>query len=260
MAYGGQSSDYYLNIARGLVSGVASVIKWGRATNGVQTTLTDIWDRADATPTQQIWIAPTAARVHALVSTSASDTSAGVGARQVTVYGLTTWDTAESSEVVTMNGTTPVNTASSYVIIHRMIVTSFGSSGPNVGIITATAATDATVTAQINAANGQTEMAIYGIPSTQTAYLLRFDVSMNDSVATARVDFKGRVVSNPVTQPNITVTKRSFNLVNTGTSYQDVNFDPPMRLPGPAILKLSGIGSAADIDASGGFDLILINN
>lgn len=256
------NSDFNLNVSRGLVSGMRSVIKWGRAPSGVQTTLTDLWDRANATPTQQIWLAPTAARVHAIVSTSASDdgSPAGVGAQTVLVYGLTSWSTAETSETVTLNGVGAVNTVNSYVIIHRMIVTACGASGPNVGTINATAAVDGTVTATIRPGVGQTEMAIYGVPSTQTAYIGKFHASMNDATATQRVDFQGMSTVDVTTNPNVFAVRRTFCMVNTGTSTYGEEFDPPMRMPGPAILKLSGIASAADVDAAGGFDLILVDN
>lgn len=49
-------------------------------------------------------------------------------------------------------------------------------------------------------------------------------------------------------------------MTNTGTGTYTEAYDPPMAIPGPAILKLSGVGSAADLDAAGGFDLILIDN
>lgn len=194
MSYFG-STDYGLQVARGKVSGVTAVHKFGSAPASIQTTATDIWSYSI---TQQVWLAPTAARVHAIASTSDVDGKTGsptsAGARTVRVYGLTTWGTAESSEVVTLDGTTPVNTGSSYVIIHRMKVLTYGASGPNVGTITATAASDATITATITIGDGQTEMAIYGVPSTQTFYMTHWRVAISKaSGAAASVEYLLRV-------------------------------------------------------------------
>lgn len=256
-----QNSDFYFNVARGQVAGMTPANPWGRAPSGVQTSATDIWDRADSTPTQQIWLAPTAARVHAIVSSDANDdgSPAGTGARTVTLYGLKTWTSAESSEVVTLNGTTPVNTANSYVIIHKMVVTTFGSGGPNVGTITATAATDATVTAAILPGIGQTRMAILGVPSTQSAYIGRIHGSViTDS--SLNVAFSLVAGTDPVNFPTVFRTIDTFGTVVSGSSNNPENPKTPIVIPGPCILKLQGIASPADTDATGGFDVVLVNN
>ena len=255
------NSDFYVNVARGVVSGMSSVNVWGRAPDGLQTTATDIWDRADSTPTQQIWLAPTAARVHAIVSTSANDDGnpVGTGARTVTVYGLKTWTSAESSEVVTLNGVGAVNTANSYVIIHKMVVTTFGSAGPNVGTITATAATDATVTAAIRPGLGTTQMAILGVPSGQSAFINRVKASViTDSSLSA--NFTLVAATDPANFPARFTTVRTFGDVNSGSSNHEEVFQNPLVVAGPCILKLQGIASPADTDASGGLDLLVVSN
>ena len=171
-----------LAVPQGKIPSIVPVNKFGYAQSGVQASDTDIWDRADSTPTQQIWTKPTQARTHQIKSTSFQDNNAiGSGAWKVKVFGLTSWDTKEVSEIINMNGTTNVPTVNQYVIIHRMRVVEFGLSNVNVGTITATADTDATVTAQISIGFGQTEMAIYGIPSIQDAYLKSWYASLNKS-------------------------------------------------------------------------------
>lgn len=254
-----------LDIARGLVTGISSVNKFGAAPDGVQLTPTDIWSRADATPTQSIWLAPTAARIHNIVSTSVNDDGApvGTGARTIRVYGLKTWADKETYEDIIMNGTTNVPTVNSYVIIHRMKVLTCGvsASGPNIGTITATAAVDGTVTAVILPTDGQTEMAIYGVPSTQSAYLLRWNCQVDKtSASAATVDFRLKVNENPDVQTTAFLRKDDMSLQSTGTSAQERLYAVPPKYAGPCIIKVQGTGSAADIDAESGFDLILVDN
>lgn len=254
--------DAILDISANRFSGFTPLSrKFGRAT-AVQTTRTDLWDRANTTNTQYIWAAPTAARVHALVSADANDTNAaGTGARKVEVFGLQTWDSVETSEVVNLNGTTPVNTANSYVIIHRMRVTEWGALGPNIGIITATAATDGTVTAQITAERGSTQMAIYGIGSSQTIYITKWTASIQKSSgATADAEFALAVNSQPDTQPIGFVEVDNQGLQSDGSSSYQWDFIPYLEIQGPAIIKQRARGSTNGIQCSGGFSGIIVNN
>lgn len=261
------AKDLALEIAAGRVTGKTAVNKYGRAPSGVQTSKTDIWDRADATPTQQIWTAPTQARVHNITSSSTSDDGdpTGTGARTIRVWGLTSWSTAETSEDITMDGTSNVATSNSYVIIHRMRVLTHGTAGPNVGIITATAQTDGTVTAQINAGVGQTNMAIYGIPSAQTAYMTYFECNAHEQSAPATavdVDFEMLVNYSPDVDETVAgfINKSNKGTRTTGSSDLARIYNPYFKIPGPAIVKFQGISSSADADASVEFDLIVEDN
>ncbi len=268
------TKDSSLEIAAGrLYDG--SVNKYGKATNGIQTTPTDIWDRADASTTQQIWIAPTQARIHQILSTSDQDSDTGGtvaqgnGARTIRVYGLTTWGTAESSEDIIMDGTATgvnaVNTANSYVIIHRMKVLTHGTGGPNAGIITAIAATDGTITAQISVGQGQTLMAIYGVPSTQTAYMTCYTVSAHESlnpVTASETEITLLINESPDVDelPAGFLNKSNLGLRTTGTLAFTRCYKPYLKVVGPAIIKFQATASGADIEGVAEFDLILENN
>ena len=256
------SRPLMLEIPNGSVGKHSSVNKFGRTTNADTGVATDIWDRANATQDQDVWVAPTVARVHNVVSADANDTSAGAGgtgARTMRVFGLTSWTAAEVSEDISLLGATPVATANAYVIIHRMRMLTWGTAGPNVGLITATAVTDASVTAQVNAMEGQTQMAIYGWPSTKVAYVTGYYASVLKSGGAAAVDMSLRLNPIPDSQVAKFIVKHTLGLQTTGTSKWRHIFEPYVRFAGPAILKVQAVSSALNVDVSAGFDLILVD-
>ena len=270
-----RNTNFGLEVAKGNIPGHFAVNKFGRAPDGVQITATDIWDRADAAATQPLWIAPTAARIHEILSTSDSDSDSGgtvaqgEGARTIQIFGLKTWATAETSEVITMDGTATgansVDTAESYVIIHRMKVLTHGNLGPNVGTITATAQTDGTVTAQIDPDTGQTEMAIYGIPSTQKAYMTSFDVNAHNTgnpSTVIEVDFDMFINEHPdVDETNAAfLIKANFGAIMSGSTTFTKHFEPPLEIPGPAIIKFQAKSTLANTEAVAEFDLYLVDS
>ena len=257
------AQDALLDISRRIVNGVSHVNKFGRAESGIQTTVTDVWDRADSDETQNIWVAPTEARIHDIQSTRTLDdgSPASFGARTVRVFGLTSWDTDEVSEVVTLDGTTAVETANSYVIVHRMRVVTKGTSTTNYGIVAAIAQVDGSTTAQINPGEGQTQMAIYGIPSTKTGFMTRFYGTINKAQgAAATINFSLVVNDDPKNELTTFLTKNTRGLQSTGSSGDQWIFTPYFSIPGPAIVKVQGIASASDIEASAGFDIILVKS
>ena len=256
--------DYFAAVSLGLLPGYKSVNKFGAAPSGVQTTATDIWDLANATPTQQIWLAPTAARIHTVASTSAADTTGGTGVATVDVSYLPDWNTAEAVERVTGDLNAGIAMSNSAVIIHRMKVVPQSTTtnvGGNVGTITATAAVDGTITAVILPGNGQTEMAIYGVPSTQTALLYQWHAQIDKSTGVAAsVDFTIRLNPNPDVQTVAFLRKDDISVQSTGTSSKSKNGGIPKTFAGPCIIKIQGIASAADVDGEAGFDLIVVDN
>ncbi len=260
------SANFGLLASLGLISGIATVNKFGEAIDCDDDVPTDVWDGAGHSISTPVWVPPTVARVHALVSASTSDAAAGVGARTIQVYGLPSWDAREVSEVVTLNGTTPVNTVNSYVIIHRMKNLTWGTTGYNVGAITATAAVDGTITAAIHGHSNanQTQMCIYGVPSTQKLRLTSLMASIvKGNGITQRADGELLVMVDPavnVANNTAWINKENFSLIEAGYRWEHAYGSTPKKIDGPAILKIQVTSNAANVQTIGSFDAFLIDN
>lgn len=99
-----------------------------------------------------------------LVSSSADDSAAGIGARTVRILGLdANW--AVQSEIVTMNGLTPVTTALTWWRINDMAVVSAGSTGNNVGTILLRRLGGGITQEYMAAGIGVARTAIYSVPA-----------------------------------------------------------------------------------------------
>lgn len=260
-----QPVDFELQTAKSSVPNCQILQKYGRADN-VDDALTDIWDGSSGSI---IWKAPTSAQTINFVSTSASDNGndvADTGGATFRAYGLPDWDTAEVSPSTTLNGTTNVPSASQFVIIHRLRMLSWGVGGPNIGDIKAIAETDNTITAMILADPGgdgnnagQSQMAIYGVPSTHTFYMTQYYASFNKAgVGSADIYLEVNPIPNVVTTGFITKHMQSIN--STGTSRFRHPFHPYYPIPGPAIVKIQGRGSGPNLDVSAGFDGYVVMN
>jgi hypothetical protein len=231
--------------------------QFGHASDGVQATATDIWDRADSDATQQIWVAPSSAAPLEIASSSASDASAGAGARKLRIYGLIDWDLPEISEDIVMNGTTSVTTTQSWVVCYQMQVIEKGATNVNVGTITAKVQGESTVTAVISPSEGKTQMAVYAISSLDEAYITNFYGTINKAQGVAAtIDYSLRVNTEPDTQLSNFVRESILGVQSTGSSLFSHSFFPYLRVNGPAVIKVQGIASAADVDGSAGIGII----
>ena len=249
--------DYFLELSRGNIPGQTHVNKYGRNLDIDNGNTEDIHDAGGT------WVAPTQARIHQIKSTSGSDDGdpAGVGAQTVKIYGLLTWDdTAETIESITINGVSNVPTANAYVIIYRMKVTAWGATSINVGTITATADTDGTVTATIRAGIGQTQMAIYAIPSTQKMYITTMFVGLVGAASGKEMVFDLLINDAPDIELTNFKIGHTLGLINIGSSVHHHAFTPYKKIDGPCIVKLQGTADANDMDASGHIDMIIVDN
>ena len=242
-------SDPSLVISSGQLRGVTHVNKFGHNASIAACTTEDIWDNGST------YVFPTQARIHNIASSSDLDTACGTGARTVKIFGLDT-DYNEIDETVILSGTCNVPTVNEYLRVFRMIVDTGGSTGQAQGNISATAVTDATISAIIRADEGnQTHMAIYTVPAGKKGYITHIFGSIGrQQPATFTLDF----------QDKGSHTDSVFNSVftidgnTTGSSFVTYFPHPYIVVPEKHDVKIIGSGSAANIDIVAGFDIILM--
>jgi len=184
----GTSEPFELQVARGQIPGHSIRNLFG--TNpAVGTTFRTPWENNTALPflssPQQL----------SLVSTSASDTSVSI------LVGGTDGDYNTLTEVVALNGTTPVTTTNAFFRINDLVTTS----GNAVGDITASY--DGTVYAKILAGRGRNQAAVFTVPAGFSFYLGRIDAF----TATANNENKIMTFRNQVTFAD----GRVFNVAQT---------------------------------------------
>lgn len=244
------TKNYSLEIAKGNVNGSSLITKFGHNVDIDTGVPEDVWNQGG------LYVAPTVARIHNIVSTDVNDTAAGTGMRTVLIRGVNASYTA-TSETITMNGTSNVPTVNSYLHIHLMQAQTVGSGGVNAGTITATAQTDATVTCSMVIGQGQSESSIYVVPVGYIAYIMKVRARMNNVTANSAA-----VVSLYTIPFGLSLQlKTSIGINNSGSSFIEIDYSnsTPFIVPEKSYIKLrceSATNNNTDIQ--GEYDLILV--
>jgi len=217
------------------------------------------------TGTETIWSAGgtfsrmTAAATLSVVSTSVNDDSGGTGANSVVIYGVdANWDT--QIEVVTLDGTTPVITANTWLGVNRMAIYLAGTGEVNAGVISATATGGgSTLQAQIPIGEGSTQNAFFFVANNHQflADYLKLNAEKTGVGGTPKVRFKGWVFSQ-VSNAKYLV----FNiLMDTAVeSSQQVNPSQPFIIGEKSILYFEATTDTNDTSASCRFSGILVRD
>ena len=135
-----------------------------------------------------------------IVSSSTADDGdpAGTGVNSIVVYGVDeNWDS--QTVVYTMNGTTTVTSAESWIGINRVAVFLSGSGRTNAGTITATATSSGYTMAQMPVGVGVTQQMIFFVPQKHIflAEWLHFTaLKISGGGGSPEITFKGQVYSN----------------------------------------------------------------
>lgn len=200
MAYIG-STTWYQQVKMGLVPGYSIVSKFG-ANSAVSTTYTTL-------TASGIYNMPTSATALEFVSSSASDTSAGAGAREVTIVGLdSNW--AEVTQTVATNGTTAVALGTNLIRLYRWYVSPSGTypttmaATSHVGTLTirvaGAGATWSTIGLTNSIGRGQSQIGAYTVPTGKTGYIILKQAHV-DSTKSADIVLWQRPNANDVTTP-----------------------------------------------------------
>jgi hypothetical protein len=145
---------------------------------------TDVWEGAGLYPFLS------AASILEVLSSSANDTAAGTGARTFTINGLD-GNFNPVSEVVTLNGVTPVQTVKSYLRVNSFAIASAGSGNVNAGDVTLRVTGAGSTQAIARALYGFSKSAIYTVPTGFTLLIndLFFAVAGNGSATNVVFSF-----------------------------------------------------------------------
>ena len=185
----------------------------------------------------------TAAETMDIVSDSTDDDEGGTGCLTILVEGLdANYDNI--NEIVTMDGTTPVVTVLSYIRLKRLVALTAGSGERNVGTITATASSAATLQEQMDPLVGVSMSAKYTVPAGHTSHVLKaeFNAARISGGQQPHILFEGEGRSGGPPAAWVTTFDKVFD------TSQGSDMDVEASTPGP-------FGAKTDLEVSATSDL-----
>jgi len=244
-----QDSSYWeVDVPAGLVPGYTAILKFGYNPYLKNSDYGDIWDGGD----RYVW--PTSAAVVEVSSTSTSDSSAGIGARTVRLYGLDA-SYNQIEETVTLNGTTPVNTTQSFIRLHRMAVLTAGSTGWNIGNILSKQGSNLIAQISVDLLGSMDEglnqslMCIYTVPAGKTFFMENWYYSLRSGKSTAV-----RLFVRPF--GGVFQIKSFLDLDSSGVR----DFEYALVVQEKSDIIVSAIASTGSHALASGFDGVLVDN
>ena len=244
-----QSHD--LEVSKGNIPGATAVFKFGYNpdVNGVEET---IWNNGG----DYDWSALTTEAIIYFSSTSANDSIADIGARQVVVQGLDA-NYVEITETVDLTGQTQTATTQEFLRVNRSYVLTAGSSGTSIGTIYGSS--EVGVAAGVPTGNivvnmglfNQSQLGIYTVPAGRTFYLddLNFTAGISQASKTATV----RAV---VREFGGVFRTRYINVVQSNQLI--AKFEYPLAIPEKSDIELRVVTNSSNNQIGGSFQGVLI--
>jgi len=192
-----------------------------------------------------------------VVSSNANDTSGGTGIQTLKILYL---DAAgdEQTEIVTMNGTTPVDTlAIDFDAVQWAHTVTVGSGGVAAGNISIRNTAGSVTYEYIQAGGNQSLSGRYKVPANKIGLVTGWQCS----AVTKKIDLRLRA----------TVQRVDRTLIAGVFLFQDavvlndapsgwLPLDAPLLMPAGAIVKMSGQAASTGGDAGGKFNILIIDN
>jgi hypothetical protein len=244
----GLTEPFELQVGRGQITGHSVVHIFGHNPD-VDTAEVTVW------PTTGLLGHPAAPILMTVSSSSASDTSAGTGARSVFILGINGTG-GYVSETVILNGQTAVTTTHEYDAIERVTVVSAGSGGANAGIIyvgtgTVTSGVPAVTYSAMGIGDNLALVGHWTCPTDHIGYLTYGSVTCGTANAnqyiTARLKQRG--------QDGI-IRTAAITTLNSGTVEYDFTY-PVQILPGECVTATAK-GSGSNNDVASYFQIVLV--
>lgn len=155
-------APFMVRVAAGDLPDWRTVHRFGRNVD-VGATVEDLW------PPGGVQVLPTIEATLSIVSDDANDDVGGSGAEQIEIHGLDL-SLNEISEILNLNGTTPVTSINSYFRINHVDVEAAGASGFNEGNISLSHSGN--ILSYISAEEGHSRLTHYTVPGGMTAWVL----------------------------------------------------------------------------------------
>lgn len=238
-------------IANGVYKGLSGVNKFGTNVS-IGQTYEDIWIQGG------VFVPLAAPTTLEVASTDAADTNtSGTGAWHVTLQGLDA-DGLEIEEEVVLAGQTPVLTTNVFSFVNRAFIHHAGTTGWNEGTIyiaddavtwvAGLPQTASLIAGTIAATAGQTQQAIYKVPSNKTAFMSSGYITADSS----------KIVTYKMFLTNA-VRRIGFEGTVSSGSFQKL-FHPYLRIESDHIITVQAIVNTTSAQVSAGFDLVLVEN
>lgn len=193
-----------------------------------------------------------------IASSSNNDKLSSAGMRTIKLWGLRTSTSSNyESEVLSLNGSTPVRSSNTWFRIQRMEGLTYGSNGRNVGnIVVRHTRTTKNVFSVVLANNGRSMESAYTIPANKTGILRNLNIKLGakaSNIISGTVSLNIKTTSQP--GPGVPLDKYIVSNTNDFTLQGDIKIQG-----GTDILFQSEYMTNSNVRLSIHYELVLTNN